>query len=93
MLLSSLAHESRLRLFRQLVQAGPTGITPMQLAQKLEMPGATLSFHLKELYHAGLTHKTKQGRSIIYSANYDTMSALINYLQEHCCADDRCKTC
>jgi DNA-binding transcriptional ArsR family regulator len=92
-LLASLAHESRLRIFRQLVQAGPQGMTPMQLAERLNMPPPTLSFHLKELYQAGLTQKQKQGRSITYSANYQTMSSLIGYLQENCCDDDQCSTC
>jgi len=91
--LTSLAHESRLRIYKRLVQAGPAGITPGQLAVQLGMPAATLSFHLKELYQAGLTHKHKQGRSIIYSTNYQTMSALITYLQENCCAEDLCNTC
>ena len=92
-LLSSLAHESRLKIFKQLVQAGPQGITPLQLIEKLEMPAATLSFHLKELYLAGLTHKVKQGRSIIYSANYSCMQSLIEYLQENCCDDNHCEFC
>jgi len=89
-LLSSLAHQSRLKIFKQLVQAGPKGITPMQLSEHLQMPAATLSFHLKELYQAGLTHKVKQGRSIIYSANYQCMQSLINYLQENCCTQNQC---
>jgi len=92
-LLASLAHESRLRIFKQLVQAGPGGLTPMILAERLKMPAATLSFHLKELHQAGLTEKTRQGRSIIYVANFTTMSALIAYLQENCCTDDQCTLC
>ncbi len=92
-LLSSLAHESRLRIFKQLVQAGTTGTTPMVLAEILEMPAATLSFHLKELYQAGLTLKQKQGRSIIYRADFQRMSQLIDYLQENCCVDGECKSC
>ena len=92
-LLSSLAHESRLRIFKQLVQAGATGVTPMALAESLKMPAATLSFHLKELYQAGLTLKQKQGRSIIYRADFLRMSQLIDYLQENCCVDGECDTC
>ncbi len=92
-LLSSLAHESRLRIFKQLVQAGTTGTTPMVLAEILEMPAATLSFHLKELYQAGLTLKQKQGRSIIYRADFLRMSQLIDYLQENCCIDGECQSC
>jgi predicted transcriptional regulator len=91
--LASLAHESRLRIFKQLVQAGPDGLTPMILAQRLEMPAATLSFHLKDLHQAGLTQKTRQGRSIIYVADFIAMSALIAYLQENCCTEVQCINC
>lgn len=92
-LLSSLAHESRLTIFKQLVQAGQQGITPMELATRLDIPAATLSFHLKDLYQAGLTLRKKQGRSIIYSADYSTMSALISYLQHNCCVDEQSNSC
>jgi DNA-binding transcriptional ArsR family regulator len=92
-LLASLAQESRLSIFRQLVQAGPGGLTPMHLAVSLDMPAPTLSFHLKELYQAGLIHKQKHGRSINYSANYETMSALIDYLQQNCCGHYPCSSC
>ena len=91
-LLASLAHESRLRIFRLLVRAGPAGLNPMPISDELAMPAATLSFHLKELYQAGLVHRVREGRSIRYSANYETMSALIEYLQENCCADS-CSSC
>ena len=94
-LLATLAQESRLSIFKLLVQAGPDGLTPMQLGERLNMPAATLSFHLKELFQAELTHKTKQGRSILYSANYSTMQSLIDYLQENCCSGNDihyCKT-
>ena len=93
LLLSSLAHESRLQIFRLLVRSGPQGMSPMQLAENLNMPGATLSFHLKELFQAGLVNKVRQGRSIIYSANYATMNELIAYLQENCCIDSSCSNC
>lgn len=93
LLLSSLAHESRLQIFRLLVRSGPQGMNPMLLAENLNMPGATLSFHLKELFQAGLVNKDRQGRSIIYSANYATMNELIGYLQENCCIDSSCSNC
>lgn len=86
--LSALAHESRLSIFRMLVKAGPTGLLPMQISQELDMPNATLSFHLKELFIAELVTKKKQGRTIIYAANYANMSKLLQYLSENCCADD-----
>jgi ArsR family transcriptional regulator, arsenate/arsenite/antimonite-responsive transcriptional repressor len=91
-LLASLAQESRLLIFKQLVQAGPDGTTPMQLAEYLAMPPATLSFHLKELYRAGLCNKIKQGRNIIYSADFNTMQSLIDYLLENCCSGGSCIT-
>jgi ArsR family transcriptional regulator len=92
-LLASLAHESRLRIFRLLVRKGAQGMHPSALADDLAMPPPTLSFHLKELYQAGLVHKVRHGRSIVYSANYQTMSALIDFLRDNCCVDDDCKIC
>jgi len=91
--LASLAHESRLRIFRLLVRKGVPGLNPAAMADELAMPPPTLSFHLKELYQAGLVHKVRHGRSIVYSANYQTMSALIDFLRANCCVDDDGKTC
>jgi len=85
--LSSLAHESRLIVFRLLVSAGPAGKTPGEIAKLLSIPAATLSFHLKELRIAGLVKMQKQGRSIQYSTNYDTMRALMLFLSENCCSE------
>ena len=85
-ILSALAHESRLVIFKQLVQAGPNGLQPKSLSNNLNMPAATLSFHLKELFHANLVEKNKQGRFIYYSAQYQTMDELIDYLKENCCS-------
>ena len=87
-ILSSLAHESRLQIFRQLVQAGPNGLTPGYLSEELAMPAATLSFHLKELHQSNLLEKNKQGRYIRYSANYRTMDKLIFDLTENCCGNE-----
>ncbi|MBL7004416.1 MAG: helix-turn-helix transcriptional regulator [Gammaproteobacteria bacterium] len=89
-ILSALAHESRLLIFKQLVQAGPEGLQPNSLSERLNMPAATLSFHLKELFHANLVSKNKQGRSIYYSAHYQTMDELIAYLKENCCTGSSC---
>ncbi len=85
--LSSLAHESRLIVFRLLVSAGPDGKTPGEIAELLSMPAATLSFHLKELRIAGLVNMQKQGRSIRYSANYGTMKSLMLFLSANCCSE------
>jgi len=89
-MLSALAHESRLIIFKQLVQAGHTGMQPNTLSEKLEMPPATLSFHLKELFNANLVSKERQGRSISYKAQYQSMDDLIAFLKENCCSDDVC---
>ncbi len=89
-LLAALAQTSRLLIFRQLVQAGPAGMTPSQLSKALQMPAATLSFHLKELLQSGLCQRTRQGRSLIYSANYHIMGELIDFLQQNCCSESPC---
>ena len=86
-ILSSLAQESRLIIFRLLVKAGPDGKTPGEIAELLSMPPATLSFHLKELRIAGLINSHKRGRSISYSTDYQTMQALIQFLSKDCCSD------
>ena len=86
--LAALAQASRLSIFRLLVQAGQEGIAAGALGEKLGIPGATLSFHLKTLTHAGLIRPRTDGRFVIYSANYTGMDKLIAYLTEHCCAGD-----
>lgn len=86
--LAALAQESRLSVFRLLVQAGKEGITAGVLGEQLGIPPATLSFHLKTLSHAKLVKSRSEGRFVIYSANYAEMDGLIAYLTEHCCAGD-----
>ncbi len=88
--LSALAHASRLQAFRALVGAGPEGLTPGLLAWMLEVPPATLSFHLKELLHAGLVSVERQGRSLIYRAEFARTGALVDYLTAHCCQGEPC---
>lgn len=88
--LAALAHAQRLRVFRALVVAGTTGLTPSQLADQLEVARSNLSFHLKELANAGLVSVEQQGRNLIYRAAYDQMNALLGYLTEHCCAGSDC---
>lgn len=88
-LLSSLAQEARLDLFRQLVQAGPDGLAAGELATRLEIPASTLSFHLKELSHAGLIRSRQSGRFIYYSAAFDVMNGLLTFLTENCCGGER----
>ena len=83
--LAALAQETRLDIFRLLVQAGPEGLPAGQLGEQLGLPAATLSFHLKELRHAGLISAQRESRSLIYSAEFANMNALLAYLTENCC--------
>lgn len=83
--LSALAHENRLMAFRLLMQAGPEGISAGEIARQLEVPPNTLSSNLTILTHAGLIEGRREGRSIIYSAKYENMTALLEYLMEDCC--------
>jgi len=86
--LGALAQESRLEIFRLLVRRGPTGLAAGQLSDRLGIPPATMSFHLKELSSVGLIASRRDSRSIIYSANYEQMQFLINFLLENCCIDN-----
>jgi DNA-binding transcriptional ArsR family regulator len=86
--LTALAQETRLGVFRMLVQQGPSGMAAGEIAQQLAIAPATLSFHLKELSHAGLVSARQEGRFIFYAANFAAMSELLAYLTENCCAAD-----
>jgi DNA-binding transcriptional ArsR family regulator len=86
--LAALAQETRLDVFRLLVQAGPEGMPAGHIGERLNLPSATLAFHLKELKNAGLVTFTRNGRSLIYAATYPTMNALLAYLTENCCRGD-----
>lgn len=86
--LAALAQETRLSIFRLLVQVGKEGVAAGVLGEKLGIPPATLSFHLKTLTHAKLVKSRTEGRFVIYTANYTEMDKLIAYLTEHCCAGD-----
>jgi DNA-binding transcriptional ArsR family regulator len=87
--LGALAHETRLDVFRLLVQAGPGGLTAGELAEALDVPGPTLSFHLKELKNAGVLACERDGRERIYAADFAAMNALIAFLTQHCCRGGR----
>ena len=84
--LSALGHETRLAAFRQLVQAGPVGMSVGELRERLELPPATLSAHLNVLRAAALVHDEREGRVIRVRANFLQMNALLAYLTENCCA-------
>jgi ArsR family transcriptional regulator, arsenate/arsenite/antimonite-responsive transcriptional repressor len=86
--LAALAQESRLDIFRLLVQAGPDGLPVGQIGERLGLPSATLSFHLNQLRHAGLVTFRREGRSLIYGAEYAAMIGLLAYLTENCCQGD-----
>ena len=86
--LGALAQESRLEVFRLLVRRGPSGIAAGELSEKLGIPAATMSFHLKELTNAGLITSRRESRSIIYSAEYARMQELLGFLMENCCSDN-----
>ena len=89
--LGDLAHAQRLRVFRSLVVAGPEGLTPSVLADQLDVARNALSFHLKELAHAGLVTIEQQGRNLIYRADFSQMNGLLGYLTEHCCQGSTCE--
>lgn len=88
--LAALAQAHRLKVFRLLVVAGPQGLTPGALAQALEVPAATLSFHLKELTHAGLVTQERISRNVVYRAAFDRMNELLAYLTQNCCQGEAC---
>ena len=83
--LGGLSHETRLDIFRLLVEAGPAGIAAGQIGERLNLAPATLSFHLSHLKHAGLIDVEREGRSLVYSADFERVRTLIAYLTENCC--------
>ncbi|WP_374669560.1 ArsR/SmtB family transcription factor [Ramlibacter sp.] len=88
--LAALAQPMRLRVFRELVTAGAAGLTPGVLAERLAVPAATLSFHLKELLHAGLATQERASRHLIYRADFTQMNDLLGFLTENCCQGESC---
>ena len=83
--LAALAQDTRLSIFRLLVHMGPEGIPVGRIGEELEVAPATLSFHLKELYHAGLISSRQEGRFIYYTANFERMAAIMTFLTQNCC--------
>jgi DNA-binding transcriptional ArsR family regulator len=88
--LGALAQETRLAIYRLLVTAGPAGMAAGAIAGKLDLPPATLSFHLKELSQAGLLRSKQEGRFIIYGADFGSMNGLVSFLTENCCSGAAC---
>ncbi len=85
-----LANEHRLSAYRLLVQAGPEGLAAGEIADKLDMAASSLSFHLAHMTRAGLIQQRRESRSLIYSADYEHMNALIGFLTENCCGGRGC---
>lgn len=88
--LAALAQGTRLEIYRALVVAGPSGMTPGQLSEQLSLAAATLSFHLKELNHSGLVLQRRESRNLYYTADYPQMNQLLTYLTQNCCAGQAC---
>lgn len=88
--LAALAQDSRLAVFRLLVQAGPEGMAASKIGEHLGVPPSSLSFHLKEMTHADLVTSRQEGRFVIYSANFKTMTGLVQFLTENCCGGNPC---
>lgn len=88
--LAALAQESRLAIFKQLVQAGPDGLAAGKIAELTAIAPSSLSFHLKELLHANMVNAQQNGRFIIYTANFSTMNAVLQHLTENCCGGEFC---
>ena len=88
--LAALAQDSRLAIFRTLVQAGPAGLPAGKIGEATGIPPSSLTFHLKELAHANMVSSQQQGRFVIYAANYSTMNALLAFLTENCCGGNPC---
>ena len=88
--LAALAQDTRLAIYRMLVQQGPEGMSAGAIAERLDLPPATLSFHLKELANAGMVESRQDGRFIFYSANYGQMNGLLEFLTENCCQGRAC---
>ena len=90
--LAALAQEKRLAAYRLLVEAGPQGLPAGRVGEALDVPPATLSFHLAHLARAGLVKSRQEGRFVIYSADFHNMNQLVRFLTDNCCKGERCET-
>ena len=88
--LASLAQTSRLAVFRLLVERGPDGLPAGRISETTGIPPSSLSFHLKELAHAGLVTSRQEGRFVVYAANFEIMNDLIGFLTDNCCGGEPC---
>jgi DNA-binding transcriptional ArsR family regulator len=90
--LGSLAQQTRLEVFRLLVQRGAEGLSAGAIAEALDVPASSMSFHLQQLMHAGLVTQERRSRQLIYAASFEQMNALVGYLTENCCGGASCGT-
>lgn len=90
---ASLSQETRLKVFKLLIEYGPDGLIPGKVAEKLKIPDNTLSFHLSHMAKAGLVTSKKSGRSVTYFANANLVEELIGFLEENCCAKSKKRKC
>jgi ArsR family transcriptional regulator len=88
--LAALAHDSRLAIFRVLVQAGPAGLSAGKIGEAIGVSPSSVSFHMKELAHADMVTSHQEGRFVIYAANFATMNTLLAFLTENCCGGNPC---
>jgi len=88
--LAALAQETRLKVYRLLVEAGPAGLSAGLIGEELDLPPATLSFHLAHLARTGLVRSRQEGRFVIYSTDFQNMNELVGYLTENCCGGRSC---
>lgn len=91
--LGAIAHDHRLAIYRLLVEKGPDGLPAGDIAERLDMPNSSLTFHLQHMLRAGLVTQHRLGRQLIYGADYAAMNGLVSYLTENCCGSDtNCRT-
>lgn len=88
--LGALAHETRLQVFRLLVERGPDGLSAGVIADKLDLPPSSLTFHLQQLLHAGLVTQRRLSRQLIYATDFAAMNAVMDYLTRNCCGGGAC---
>jgi DNA-binding transcriptional ArsR family regulator len=91
--LSALAHEHRLGVFRLLVERGPAGLPAGRIAERVGLVPSSLTFHLQNLQRGGLITQRREGRQLIYSADFTAMQSLVGYLTDNCCAESAAGCC
>jgi DNA-binding transcriptional ArsR family regulator len=91
--LSALAHEHRLSVFKILVERGPAGLPAGRIAERIGLVPSSLTFHLQNLQRGGLITQRREGRQLIYSADFDAMTSLVGYLTDNCCAESAAECC